>query len=110
VTNAETQYAELRAFFSNRGDVSPSGKKGFGSNALTVNGRIFAMLTGGQLVVKLSEARVDALSERGYGKRFDANRGRPMKEWLRVDPTHQEDWLSVAQEAFAFATAGHPVR
>ena len=38
----------------------------------------------GEFVVKLPKGRVDALVASGAGERFDANRGRPMKEWLEV--------------------------
>jgi hypothetical protein len=55
-----------------------------------VNGRIFAMLTRGRLVAKLPRARMDTLVGAGCGERVDANRGRPMKEWLTVDPAHEE--------------------
>jgi hypothetical protein len=76
----EARYAALCAYFLHRGESSPSEKKGFGSSALMAKGRIFVMLTHGRLVVKLPKA------EAGRGERFDANRGRPMKEWLTVDP------------------------
>jgi hypothetical protein len=99
----EARYSALCADFLHRGEASPSEKKGFGSSALMANGRIFVMLTHGRLVVKLSKARVDLLVEAGWGERFDANRGRPMKEWLTVDPAHEEDWAGLAEEARVFA-------
>lgn len=98
----EVRYAELCASFFKRADVAPSEKQGFGSSALTVDGRIFAMLTRGRLVVKLSKDRVDALSAAGWGVRFDANKGRPMKEWLTVDPRHEENWAMLAEQALNF--------
>ncbi|MEA2778584.1 MAG: hypothetical protein QOK29_128 [Rhodospirillaceae bacterium] len=106
-SSPEARYAELCASFFSRGDVSPSEKKGFGSSALVVDGRIFAMLTRGRLVVKLPKMRVDALVGAGWGERFDANRGRPMKEWLMVNSGHEEEWPSLAQEALAFVASGH---
>lgn len=98
----EARYAELCASYFSRGIVSPSETKGFGSSALVVDGRIFAMLTRGRLVVKLPKARVDALVGSGWGERFDANRGRPMKQWLMIDPAHEDDWPVLAQEAYGF--------
>jgi hypothetical protein len=57
----------------------------FGASALKVHDKIFAMVSsGGEFVVKLPKARVDALAASGVGAHFDANRGRPMKEWLEV--------------------------
>jgi len=97
------RYASLGASFSARGDVSQADKKGFGSAALTMEGRIFAMLTRGRLVIKLPKVRVEALVKDGWGVRFDANRGVEMnKEWLTVDPAHDADWTGLAEEAFAF--------
>jgi hypothetical protein len=99
----EARYSALCAEFLHRGEASPSEKKGFGSSALMANGRIFVMLTHGRLVVTLPKARVDLLVEAGWGERSDANRGRPMKEWLTVDPAHEEDWAGLAEEARVFA-------
>jgi hypothetical protein len=98
----ELRYRELCHSFFSQGDITPSEKKGFGSSALTVDGRIFAMLTRDRLVVKLPKTRVDALAAEGWGARFDANRGRPMKEWLSIDPGHEADWPTLAEEALRF--------
>ena len=45
----------------------PRPTTGFGSSALKVNNKIFAMLVGGKLVVKLPRQRVDALIAAGEG-------------------------------------------
>ncbi len=79
------------------------GGKGFGSSALKVEGRIFAMLSSqGEFVVKLSKARVTELSGRGQGEPFDPGKGRLMKEWLAVSAPPKQ-WLALAKEALAFA-------
>jgi len=80
--------------------LGSSGKKGFGSSALQINGKIFAMLSSrGKLVVKLPRQRVDSLVTSGNGERFDPGRGRLMKEWLAVETTSDLDWLALAREA-----------
>jgi hypothetical protein len=77
--------------------------KRFGSAALKVHDKIFAMVSSdGHFVVKLPKGRVDALVGEGAGQRFDANRGRPMNEWLAVRPEAAEDWLALAREALDF--------
>ena len=81
---------------------SPQAKKEFGSSTLKINGKIFAMLVKGRLVVKLPRQRVDALVTSGDGDRFDPGHGRLMKEWLTVRPTSEQDWLSLAREALEF--------
>ena len=82
---------------------SKPGMRLFGSSALKVHDKIFAMVSSnGQFVVKLPKARVDALVAAGAGERFDANRGRPMKEWLEVRSASSEEWLHLAREALDF--------
>jgi hypothetical protein len=83
--------------------VTPPGPgRGFGSSALRIQNKIFAMLVRGRLVVKLPKARVDALVTGGDGTRFDANKGTPMKEWLALDPSSRLDWSTLANEALDF--------
>lgn len=83
--------------------VGSSGKKGFGSSALQVNGKIFAMVSSkGSFVVKLPKHRAESLEASGAGHRFDPGHGRLMKEWLSLEATSKEDWLSLAREAMRF--------
>ena len=82
---------------------SKQGSRLFGNSALKVHDKIFAMISSsGEFVVKLPKARVDALVATGAGARFDANRDRPMKEWLEVSSESSEDWLQLAREALEF--------
>ncbi len=88
-------------------DVTPpSDGKGFGESALKIHGKIFAMLAGGKLVVKLPKPRVGALIASGDGEPFDPRKnGRHMKEWVTVEPTSAEGWLSLAKEAMEFVAS-----
>ncbi|MEV0564545.1 hypothetical protein [Dactylosporangium sp. NPDC050588] len=83
-----------------------TGGTGFGAAALRVNNKIFAMLVQDRLVLKLPRPRVDALVSAGQGDRWDANKGRPMREWLTVSATTGEPWESLAREALTFVAAG----
>jgi hypothetical protein len=59
-----------------RGVTLGSGKKGFGSSALPVNTKIFAMLSfERKFVVKLPKKRVNELVASGSGERFDPGHG-----------------------------------
>jgi len=80
------------------------GGRKFGSNGLRVNGKLFAMLVRGSLVVKLPKARVDALVGEGRGTPFDPGHGRRMKEWVTVAPG-AADWVDLAREAWRFVRA-----
>ena len=100
----EERFERLVDEMSAQVDVAPpTGRAGFGGSALTCRGKIFAMLVRGQLVVKLPRARVEALIADGTGTPFDANKGRPMKEWVGLAPTAKLDWSDLATEALAFS-------
>ena len=75
--------------------------QGFGSRALKINSRIFAMLAGGRLVLKLPRARVTELIETGHGQPFDGGKGTPMKEWIAVTGDEAE-CRALVVEAQAF--------
>lgn len=77
----------------------------FGSTALKVKQKIFAMLVQGKLVVKLPRQRVDALIGAGVGERFSPGHGRLMKEWVTVEPTSAEELLPLVREALEFVAA-----
>ena len=98
----EQRYLALVDAFSDATGVTYAQQKGFGDRTMKVNGKIFAMLVCGQLVVKLPKARVIALVLSGEGQAFDANKGKPMKEWLRLAAGSSLDWQPLAQEALEF--------
>lgn len=83
--------------------LGQKGKKGFGSSALQVDGKIFAMLTSAKvLVVKLPRSRVDELVAAGKGQPFDPGHGRLMKEWLAFGEVSAADWMQCTLEALRF--------
>jgi hypothetical protein len=100
---AEELYQAVAARHAGKVEASPS--KGFGSNALKVNGKIFASLTKGRLLLKLPEARVDALVKSKKAVRFSTGVGRVKKEWLTVAPSTKREWLALAEEARAYVMA-----
>jgi hypothetical protein len=99
-------FAPIVATFADQPNVSLG--RMFSSGAvLTVNGKIFAMLVRGKLVVKLPKPRVDELMESGLGDRFDPGHGRVMKEWVAVGPG-KTAWIELAREAHRFVGGGKP--
>jgi hypothetical protein len=105
---ATAAYARIVRAFANDANVGTGAgrQRGFGATALTVNGRIFAMLSSRErFVVKLPRARVDELVAADRGVRFNPGHGRLMKEWLEVRPDREDEWLGLAREARAFAAA-----
>ena len=96
-------FAGVVAAFDGRPGVTPPGSgRGFGSAALKVDGRIFAMHVGGALVVKLPRERVAALVADGTGGPFVSGRGAAMREWLTVLADDEATRLALAEEALAF--------
>jgi hypothetical protein len=96
-------FAELCEEYATTPGVSvpDGGGRGFGSQALKIDGAIFAMISGDRLVVKLPARRVAELIEAGTGRPFDAGKGKPMKEWVGLlgDETACRDLVA---EALAF--------
>ena len=104
MTLAEERFDRVVEALLDTDGVTPPepSKRGFGTGALKINGRIFAMLVRGHLVVKLPAKRVSGAIQAGDGVAFDANKGKPMREWLSVPPTSRLDWEGLAREALEF--------
>ncbi len=84
-------------------DCGQGAKKGFGSSALKVNGKIFAMVSAAdEFVVKLPRQRVEELEALGMGRKFDPGHGRLMKEWLALHAGAARQWRDLAHEAMDF--------
>ena len=100
----EERYAQLVKKVSGAPGVrNVTEGKGFGSTGqLKVDGRIFAMLVRGELVLKLPRSKVDELVGGGEGTHFDAGKGKPMREWFVLSSKSKEDWLPLAREAMTF--------
>src|SRR5262245_39043863 len=99
---ADPRFAPVVAALASKRDVTRESRRGFGSGALKVNGKIFAMITPhAEFVVKIPKARVDELVNQRIGERFEPGPGRIMKEWLALDG-HPELWIDLATEAYQF--------
>ena len=97
-------FSRLAARFAGRPDTGlpvPGGPRGrFGADALKVRGRILALMSRGQLVVKLPEVRRRELIDQGLGESFTTGRGFPAPAWAAV-PTHGPGlWRTLSEEAF----------
>jgi hypothetical protein len=98
----DPRFVPVMDAFAGERSVTVGGRKGFGSRALKVNGKIFAMMASkGQFVVKLPKERVRELVATGIGKYFDPGHGRLMKEWLALE-AGTASWLDLAKEAYQF--------
>ena len=93
-------FAKVVASLGNEPGVSRG--KMFGSEGLKIGKSVFAMEVKGKLVVKLSAERAAELRDTGLAEAFDPGHGRPMKQWVAVDPRAKVDWLKLSREAFEF--------
>jgi TfoX/Sxy family transcriptional regulator of competence genes len=100
----DTLFTPIVAALQNNAGVSLA--RMFGSDGLKVNGKVFAMLVRGNLVVKLPKERVDALINAKLGEYFDPGHGRLMKEWVAIKPKAADQWLKLAKEAQRFVVSG----
>ena len=105
---AEALFDDLVSDFSDDPAVTPPSARGgrrFGASALKVDGKIFAMLVGGELVVKLPRERVDDLVDSGMGKPFESGQGRVMKEWVALDAVDAREWGKLTRAAREFVSS-----
>lgn len=72
----------------------------FGFDCLRINGKVFAKLHDGHLVMKLPAKRLTALLESGQASRYGF-RGRLMNEWGVIATSR--DIVALAEEARVFA-------
>jgi hypothetical protein len=97
------RFEDLVGEFSDTDGVTLPRGGGFGRSALRYHGKIFAMFVRGDLVIKLPEQRVDELVDAGYGERFTANKGTPMREWFAVGADCPLTWSALAADGLTFA-------
>jgi hypothetical protein len=102
VISPAERFAALESALLRNSGVSRSERRGFGRDSLMKNGKLFAAVRGEVLMLKLPAARVAALIASGQGAPFDANKGRPMKEWVLANMS--ADWEALAREAADFVT------
>jgi hypothetical protein len=98
----DPRFLQVIEAFNGNPEVTRDIGKGFGSGALKVSGRIFAMISAkGDFVLKLPRERVAGLCASGLGKPFSTGPGRTMKEWLVVTAP-AAPWVDLAKEACQF--------
>ena len=100
MTSAVERYEAVAESLVGDPAVARPERRGFAQGGLMRDGKLFATLRGDQLLLKLPAARVAALIASGQGAPFDANKGKPMKEWVLA--SMGADWEALAREAADF--------
>jgi TfoX/Sxy family transcriptional regulator of competence genes len=96
---ATEQFALINAAFAKKPLVTQG--KMFGSTAMKVDGKVFAMVVKGKFVAKLPATRIAVLIKEVDAENFDPGHGKLMKEWVAVS-NHHHLWLNLATEAYQF--------
>ena len=99
-TPGETRFWELAQPLLDQTAVTRSTMMGF--PCLRLRGDFFAAVDRrrGDLVVKLNEARVNYLVDRGQAEAF-APSGRPFREWAAIPYQRRRNWARLLVEALA---------
>jgi hypothetical protein len=100
VTTPAERFGALASTLLGEPGVTLSESRGFSRDSLMVNGKLFAAVRREILMLKLPAERVASLIASGQGAPFDANKGKPMKEWVLAGMS--ADWDVLAREAMAF--------
>ena len=100
MTSPAERYVALAETLLGDSAVTRPERRGFAQGGLMKDGKLFATLRNDQLLLKLPADRVAALIASGQGAPFDANKGKPMKEWVLANMG--ADWRALAREAAAF--------
>ncbi|MDE1900987.1 MAG: hypothetical protein KGI37_04995 [Alphaproteobacteria bacterium] len=103
-SSGEKLFAKLAAFYGAT-DTHVERVKLFGFDCLRVDGKVFAKLHNGHLVMKLPASRIAALIDFGCLGSYEC-RGRLMKEWGIV-ATANKDIVALAEESRAFTENKH---
>lgn len=101
-TSGEKLFAKLAIFYA-AADTHVERVKLFGFDCLRVDGKVFAKLHNGNLVMKLSPKRVASLIDSGLVGTYES-RGRLMKEWV-VIAAATKDIVALAEESRSFAAS-----
>ena len=94
-------YAQVKAHFENVDGVTVN--SGRGAQGLKVGGKMIAMFSKGDLLLKLPAAQVAELVESGRGLPYELANGKVMANYLLVPAAKQRSWIELAEMAAAAA-------
>lgn len=100
LSHGEKLFAKLVSFYATPHTEYPVERAMlFGFDCLRINGKVFAKLHNGHLVMKLPANRITALADSGQVSSYGL-RGRLMKEWCVISTS--DDIIALAEEARVF--------
>ncbi len=100
LSHGEELFTQLASFYATPKTEYPVERAMlFGFDCLRINGKVFAKLHNGHLVMKLPTNRIAALVDSGQVSCYEL-RGRLMKEWAVISTS--KDIIALAEEARVF--------
>ena len=79
----------------------------FGARSLTYEGRAFASFKGERCAIKLGAESPGHAEGLALGEPFDpSGKGRPMKDWIAVGPSHADAWHRLVEAALDLMVDG----
>lgn len=101
LSHGEKTFAKLVSYYATpRTEYPVERAMLFGFDCLRINGKVFAKLHNGHIVMKLPANRITALLESGQASSYGF-RGRLMKEWGVI--ATDKDIIALAEEARVFS-------
>jgi len=98
----DPRFAPVAAAFAKTPGFSIMGSKSGALQGMMLHGKSFGMSTHGRFVLKVDEARAEALIAEGTAEAFEMRPGKPMKGWIEVT-SPRADWVALAKEAYRIA-------
>ena len=102
-TVVDPRFEKLATDYSKEPNVK-RGRLFASENVLSVNGKIFAMIYKGKLVLKLPADRTQELVSQKVGVNWGPSANRVMKEWIAIE-SEKASWPQLAKEAYTFVKA-----
>ena len=75
---------------------------GKGAQGIKFGKKLFVMFYKGELVVKLSPARVTELVSSGEGLPHDVGTGKPMEDWVKFPLSKKDKWIQYCEESKSY--------
>jgi hypothetical protein len=101
---AKARFVELAKKLGAGPESASPHRKGFGTGSLFVGKKMFGLLDGGSLVLKLSPQRVQELIAAGVGAPWHPGKGAPLKEYVAISVNRNAMWLRLAKESRTYMT------
>lgn len=103
MTDAAERFAEIVASYRDQPSIGLG--RMMRAEGLQVHGKVFAFLSGENLIVKLPHDTIGGLIDGGRASPYLVGK-RTMREWAEIPITETANWSELAEQARTFVAAG----